>query len=128
MANLGVSGIRTFVGTRDLEDSRDFYVALGWKLNWERDGLAELELGGCPLFLQRYYNREWCENSMLHVTVADAQAWYEHAKAVIEEGSFGGPPRVNPPKEEDYGALVTYIWDPAGVLLHMAQPLGRIAR
>ena len=43
-------------------------------------------------------------------------------------GSFGGPPRVNPPKEEDYGALVTYIWDPAGVLLHMAQPLGRTAR
>lgn len=125
MANLNVSGIRTFVGTRNFEDSLDFYVALGWQLNWDRDGLAELELGGSALFLQRYYNKQWCENSMLHVTVADAEAWYEHAKAVIEEGSFSGPPRVNPPKREDYGALVTYIWDPAGVLLHMAQPVGR---
>ncbi len=125
MANLNVSGIRTFVGTRNFEDSRDFYIALGWQLNWDRDGLAELELGGSPLFLQRYYNKQWCENSMLHVTVADAQAWYEHAQAVIEAGSFSGPPRVNSPKEEDYGALVTYIRDPAGVLLHMAQPLGR---
>lgn len=125
MPNLEVSGVRTFVGARHFEDSRDFYVALGWKLNWERDALAELELGGCPLFLQRYYHRDWCENSMLHVTVEDAQAWYEHARTVIEEGSFSGPPRVNPPKEEDYGALVTYIWDPSGVLLHMAQPLGR---
>ena len=125
MANLNVSGIRTFVGTRNFEDSRNFYVALGWQLNWDRDGLAELELGGSALFLQRYHNKQWCENSMLHVTVEDAQAWYEHAKAVIEEGSFSGPPRVNPPKREDYGALVTYIWDPAGVLLHMVQPLGR---
>ena len=125
MVNLDASGVRTFVGTRNFEDSRDFYVALGCTLNWERDGLAELELGGCRFFLQRYYNRQWCENSMLHVTVEDATAWYEHAKRVIDQGSFGGPPRVNPPKEEDYGALVTYIWDPAGVLLHMAQPLGR---
>ena len=122
MANLNASGVRTFVGTRDFEDSRDFYIALGCTLNWERDGLAELEFGGCPFFLQRHYNRQWCENSMLHVTVEDAEAWYRHAKTVIENGPFKGSPRVNPPKEENYGALVTYIWDPAGVLLHMAQP------
>jgi hypothetical protein len=28
---------------------------------------------------------------------------------------------VAPPKHEDYGARVTYVWDPAGVLLHLAE-------
>lgn len=123
MPNLAASDVIPFVGAKDFDTSRNFYVALGWRLNWDRGDLAELELGGARFFLQRHFQRDWCENSMLHVTVADAQAWHAHAKAVIERGSFGAA-RVNPPKREDYGALVTYIWDPAGVLLHMAQPLG----
>ena len=124
MPNLTASDVIPFVGAKDFDISRDFYVALGWKLNWDRGALAELELGGSRFFLQRYFQQDWCENSMLHVTVADAEAWHAHASAVIERGSFAAA-RVNPPKREDYGALVTYIWDPAGVLLHMAQPLGR---
>ena len=125
MPNLAVTAFKTFVGARDFEVSRDFYLALGWTLNWEDDGLAELELDGHPFLLQRYYNKDWCENSMLHVTVEDATAWYKHAKAAIEARKFKGSPRVSEPRDEDYGALVTYIWDPSGVLLHMAQRLDR---
>ena len=29
--------------------------------------------------------------------------------------------RVAPPKAEPYDATVTYVWDPSGVLLHLAQ-------
>ena len=60
---------------------------------------------------------------MLHITVKDAAAWYKHVTAVLAARSYGAA-RVNPPKQEEYGALVTYVWDPAGVLLHLAQPLG----
>jgi hypothetical protein len=28
---------------------------------------------------------------------------------------------VAAPKQEPYGACVTYVWDPSGVLLHLAQ-------
>jgi uncharacterized glyoxalase superfamily protein PhnB len=56
------------------------------------------------------------------VVVEDAGAWYEHVKAVVDSGEFPGT-RVNPPKEEPYGARVTYAWDPCGVLLHFAQPV-----
>ena len=120
--NLAASAVIPFVGTQDYVVSRDFYVALGWQLDWDRGELAQLTLGDQKLFLQAHYQREWCENSMLHVTVSDAVAWHRHAQAVIEQGAFGAA-RVEAPKYESYGALVTYIWDPAGVLLHMAQPL-----
>jgi len=96
MANLNSSDIKTFIGSKNFEESRDFYVALGWKLNFE--------------------------NSMLHITIEDAEAWYKHVTAVLEVRSYGAA-RVRPPKEQDYGALVTFVWDPVGVLLHFAQPL-----
>lgn len=116
--------VRTFVGSREFEVSRDFYVALGWRLNFETPGLAELELAGQRFYLQRFYAKDWCENSMLHVTVEDATAWFRHAEAVIGAGQFGGA-RVQEPALQDYGALVTFVWDPAGVLLHFAQNLER---
>ncbi len=122
MADLEASDIKPFIGTRNFQESRDFYVALGWRLNFDSGDLAELELGDCRFYLQKYYQKQWCENSMLHIRVNDAGAWYERAKAVLGARPYGAA-RVKPPKKESYGALVTYVWDPAGVLLHFAQPL-----
>jgi hypothetical protein len=39
---------------------------------------------------------------------------------VKEEGGFGDV-RIRAPQREAYGALVTHVIDPAGVLLHFAQ-------
>lgn len=122
MTNLSASDMKPFVGSRNFEESREFYTALGWKLKFDNGDLAELELGDDCFYLQKYYQKEWCENSMLHITVEDADAWYQHVKAVLDARSYGAA-RVRPPKKEDYGAMVTYVWDPVGVLLHLAQPL-----
>jgi catechol 2,3-dioxygenase-like lactoylglutathione lyase family enzyme len=120
--NLLVSDIKPFIGSKNYELSRDFYVALGWRLNFEAPELAELQLGDHRFYLQPYYQKDWCENTMLHLTVADAQGWYERARAVLASRDFE-PARVREPAPQDYGALVTFVWDPAGVLLHFAQPL-----
>lgn len=116
--------VRTFVGAIDFEVSRAFYEALGWRVEWTDGTLALMENAGQRFYLQRYYVKEWAENSMLHITVDDAAAWHQKVKDVLASGSFGDA-RVAPPKQEDYGALVTYVWDPAGVLLHFAQWLNR---
>lgn len=120
--NLLVSDIKPFIGSKDYALSRDFYVALGWRVNFEALELAELQLGDHRFYLQPYYQKDWCENTMLHLTVADAQGWNERANAVLASRDFG-PARVREPARQDYGALVTFVWDPAGVLLHFAQPL-----
>ena len=122
MANLRASDIKTFVGSRNFDESREFYVALGWKVNFDAGDLAELELGDCRFYLQDYYQRQWCENSMLHITVEDSEAWHRHVESVVTSGSYGAA-RVKVPEIQDYGALVTHVWDPVGVLLHFAQPI-----
>lgn len=119
--------VKVFVPTRELKKSLQFYQALGWKCSWESDGLAEIELAGVRLYLQSLYVKEWAENFMIYIVVEDVAAWYAHIEHVISSGAYPGT-RVNPPKAEPYGALVTYAWDPCGVLLHFAQPANPVDR
>lgn len=120
MVSLRVSDVRPFVPAKDFEVSKDFYVSLGWVIEWSDDSLALMENANQRFYLQRYYVKEWAENSMLHITVEDAQSSYAQVSELLDSGRFPGA-RVSEPKREPYGALVTYVGDPAGVLLHLAQ-------
>ena len=122
--NLSATDIKIFVPAQNFEQSLHFYAALGWTINWQTgdNGLAELELAGKRFLLQNFYVKQWADNFMMQITVEDAAAWYTHISDVLANGEFGKA-RVKPPKKEDYGALVTYVWDPSGVLLHLTQDL-----
>ena len=116
-----VHDVRTFVPAEQFETSRAFYEALGWSTVWtDGHGLALMELGGFRFMLQDYFVKEWAENFMLTVVVADAEAWHSRISDALSAGEFGDA-RVAEPKVEDWGATVTYAWDPCGVLLHFTQ-------
>lgn len=66
-----------------------------------------MELGGARFVLQDRHVKEWAENSMLTVVVADAAAWYEHVADVLSSADSGDA-RVAEPKVEDWGATVTF--------------------
>ena len=120
MTDLRLTDVRPFIGSRDFDVSKAFYEALGWKTEYLDDQLALMANGAHRFYLQRHYQKDWLENTMLHVTVADAAACHAQISAAWASGAYGEA-RVASPKREDYGALVTYVWDPAGVLLHLAE-------
>lgn len=123
MSEPAVRDLKTFVPCKDFDVSIRFYKALGWKLNWQDDSeLAEIELAGVRLFLQKYHVEEWASNFMIYIDVDDAQAWHRHVETILENHQFPNA-RTQPPQKETYGALVTYAWDPSGVLLHFAQQM-----
>jgi hypothetical protein len=116
-----VEDVRPFVPAIDFDVSRRFYEALGWTTAWtDGEGLALMEAGRHRFMLQDYYVREWAENSMLSIIVADAGAWYDRVAGILAERPYGNA-RVAEPKVEPWGATVTYVWDPCGVLLHFTQ-------
>jgi len=118
---LPVEDVRPFVPAEDFAVSRRFYEALGWSMVWTDDeGLAMMELGGHRFMLQDHYVRDWAENFMITVVVDDAAVWYRHVISVLTDGDYGGA-RVAEPRREEWGATVTYVWDPCGVLLHFTQ-------
>jgi hypothetical protein len=116
-----VEDVRAFVPALDFQMSKAFYEAIGWTTVWtDGDGLALMELGGHRFMLQNFYVKDWAENFMLTVVVADAAAWCERVSAALSAGAYGTA-RVAEPRAEDWGATVTYVWDPSGVLLHFTQ-------
>jgi hypothetical protein len=118
---MAVEDVRAFVPARDFAQSKAFYEAIGWTPVWtDDDGLALMELGGYRFMLQNFYVKEWAENFMLAIVVADATAWFRRVSDALSSGMHGSA-RVAEPKVEDWGALVTYVWDPSGVLLHFTQ-------
>lgn len=119
-----VLDVKAFIPSRSFNLSLAFYEAMGWHCNWRHDGVAELEIGPSRFYLQKYYAREWAENAMLYIDVDDAAAWYAHAQGIINSEEFPGV-RAEEPRYEEHGALVTFVWDPSGVLLHFAQQMDR---
>ena len=121
MSDLTVFDLRPFIPARDFLVSKRFYAGLGWDTKDVGDGLALVRLADRQHFyIQDYYLQDVAENCMLHATVDDAQAWYRHVSAVLRSDRFPGA-RVQPPKLQPYGALVTFVHDPTGVLLHLCQ-------
>jgi hypothetical protein len=120
MIDLAATDVRSFLPALDFEISKDFYVSLGCEIKWTDAHLALVQLGDQRFYLQRYYVKEWAENSMFHITVESAQSCYEQIARLLLNERFSTA-RVTPPKNEPYGAIVTYVWDPSGVLLHLAQ-------
>lgn len=118
--NLKITDIRTILPARNFERSKWFYLALGWKLHSADEYMAVLENANKRIYLSNHYSQSWAENVTLHISVEDARAWKAHLVSVLEGGDFPDA-RVKGPKQEQYGALVTYAWDPSGVLLHFAE-------
>ena len=63
---------------------------------------------------------DYAESLMLHFMGNSAQEWYEHFCNIKLVKKFEGA-KVAPPKLMPWGLLITYVWDPAGVLLHFAE-------
>ncbi|HSM42260.1 MAG TPA: hypothetical protein VK862_16020, partial [Afifellaceae bacterium] len=67
---------RVFLPTKDLDRSVDFYTRMGWAIAYRDGDLALVKLGASHIFLQRYYQQLWADNTMVHLVVDDAVAWH----------------------------------------------------
>jgi catechol 2,3-dioxygenase-like lactoylglutathione lyase family enzyme len=111
---------RGFVPAKDFARSIDFYTRMGWSNIYKDDSLALMKLGASLFFVQKAWVEDWAHNTMIHLVVDDAAAWYETAMRVKAAGGFDEV-RIGAPRRETYGALATHVIDPAGVLLFFAQ-------
>lgn len=110
---------RPFLPTKDFETSRAFYEVLGFSKLLDGD-VAIFGIGPSTFILQRYYQKDWADNFMMQLMVEDLDGWWEHIQALDLPGRFG----VKPPKApalQSWGLRVAYLYDPSGVLWHVAQ-------
>lgn len=110
---------RPFLPTRDFQVSVGFYEALGFVKLLESE-VAIFEIGAGGIILQRYYQKDWAENLMLQLVVDDLAAWWKHIESLELPQRFGvAEPKA--PAMQPWGVNTAFLFDPAGVLWHVAQ-------
>ena len=115
----GAEMCRPFLPAKDFDVSRAFYAALGFEKLLDSD-VAIFRVGKGTFILQRHYQKEWAENFMMQLMVDDLDAWWAHVEGLDLPATFG----VKPPKApalQPWGLRVAYVYDPSGVLWHIAQ-------
>ncbi|MEM0927981.1 MAG: glyoxalase [Pseudomonadota bacterium] len=116
---LASGAMRPFVGSRDFELSSRFYEALGFELHDVAPRLRMAKKETIEFLLQDHYQKDWCDNSMIFVEVADATAWWTMIKGVVADPQFTDA-KLQGPRDEPHG-LVTYLSDPSGILWQFTQ-------
>ena len=106
----------------DFARSLDFFAAIGFEKQWQRDGLAGLRFGGAYFMLQDIDVKIWQENQMITFEVTDLEAYWLELEAKDLPGSFPGV-KVRPPTDFPWGREIHLI-DPGGVCWHVRQAKG----
>ena len=115
-----VLALRPFVPAKDFGLSKRFYQALGFALTHEDDGIAILKLGSFSFILQKFYTKEFAENCMVQLLVRDAESWWKQLDVAGLVEQFGVKPPTAPAMQS-WGLKVGFIFDPSGVLWHVAE-------
>ena len=110
---------RPFLPTKDFEQSKRFYEALGFEMTLDSE-VAIFRAGSGGFILQRYFQEEWAANFMMQLMVDDLDAWWARIEELSLPDRFGVP-APKPPAMQPWGLRVAYIVDPAGVLWHIAE-------
>jgi hypothetical protein len=114
-----VKALRPFVPAKDFAVSKQFYADLGFRVEPLGDSIAAMHIGSHSFLLQDYYVEVWADNFVMHMFVDDLDAWWEHLTSLNLAARYGvKSPRA--PKLESWGLTVAYMFDPAGVLWHIA--------
>lgn len=113
---LAAKSIRAFVGASDFDRSRAFYRDLGFEEAILSDKMSLFRLSNVCFYLQRYYVKDWVDNSMLFFEVTDVDEAFRQVESLGLPEKYPGV-RVKPIRDDDWGREF-FVHDPSGVLLH----------
>ncbi len=70
--------IRTFIGARNFDESRQFYRELGFEETIISDDMSLFQVNSdLAFYLQDYYVKQWVENSMIFLEVDHVERCWE---------------------------------------------------
>jgi catechol 2,3-dioxygenase-like lactoylglutathione lyase family enzyme len=120
MMNYEGKNIRTFIGAKNYEESKQFYRELGFQEIEISDDMTLFKINEqLGFYLQDYYVKEWIENSMVFLEVDDVDKCFEDLKKRNLQNKYKYV-RLTEIKNYDWGREC-FMHDPSGVLWHFGQ-------
>lgn len=111
--------IRPFIGAKDYDVSRNFYLDLGFKESIISPEMSLFITGNTGFYLQKAYVKDWIDNTMVFLEVDDADRYYAELSATGVTSKYEGV-RLTPVRHYDWGKEC-FLHDPSGVLWHFGQ-------
>ena len=102
----------------NFDASKNLFVELGFKINWDAGDYIGFEKDGCKFILQKYDSKAFAENLMINVKVDDVQAFRNNLMEKKLPEKFGI--RIGEITNQPYGKEVNLI-DIAGVCWHFVE-------
>lgn len=102
----------------NFEGSKQLFLELGFKINWDQGDYIGFQKDECRFILQKYDQKEFAQNFMLSVKVTDVEAY---RTLIIERQlpeKFGV--RIGKITQQPYGKELNLI-DIAGVCWHFVE-------
>src|SRR5689334_3702131 len=101
MHELTAIEIKAFVPARDFGVAKKFYEEMGFTIAWSGTDLAYLHCGDCSFLLQNFYEPQHADNFMMHMLVADVEAWWRQVEAAQLVAKY--QIRAEPPADRPWG-------------------------
>jgi uncharacterized glyoxalase superfamily protein PhnB len=119
-SELDIVALRPFVPAKDFETSLRFYGDLGFTAYRLSDSLASIHLGPFAFLLQKFDAEGFATNFMMHLLVNDLENWWRRIEGLDLAARYGVK-APSAPALQPWGLTVAYVFDPSGVLWHVAQ-------
>lgn len=109
--------VRTFIGAKNFEESRNFYKDLGFEESIISKGMSYFKIvETLGFYLQDYYVEDWINNSMIFVEVDNVEEYFLQLQNLNLQHKYKEVKLV-PIRNENWGSEC-FLHDPAGVLWH----------
>jgi hypothetical protein len=103
---------------KDFETSRQFFLELGFRVNWDAGDCIGLQKDECRFILQKYDQPAFAQNFMLSVKVDNVEEFRDAVLAKNLPEKYGV--RIGQITQQPYGKEVNVI-DIAGVCWHFVE-------
>lgn len=112
--------VRTFIGAKNFEESRNFYKELGFEEFIISKNMSYFNIfETLGFYLQDYYLKDWIRNSMVFLEVDNVDQYWTDLQALGLHHKYKGV-KLTPIKDDVWGREC-FLHDPSGVLWHFGE-------
>ncbi len=112
--------VRTFIGAKNFEESRNFYKDLGFEESIISKSMSYFKIfDTLGFYLQDYYLEDWINNSMIFVEVDNVEEYFIQLQNLGLQDKYKEVKLV-PIRYDDWGSEC-FLHDPAGILWHFGE-------
>lgn len=109
--------IRAFIGAKNFNESRQFYIDLGFEESVLSKDMSYFKVTtALGFYLQNAYVKDWVDNTMVFLEVEDVEQYWNELQKLDLPKKYPGV-RLTPIRLETWGEEC-FLHDPSGILWH----------